>query len=229
MRNLKTCGVVLLVVAMLSPVPQASATIVQVLNRPALGANLTVNWNAFTGPISTPDSAVVGPETVTVSSSQGQLARHTQGVDYFGDFAAGDELLADAGSQSDSFIIRFSNPVAAAGTQIQRHSAMGAFTAYMGFYDTSNVLLNEIMVNGFGTANGSDNAMFIGGVSSAFDISYLLLWVDNDPMAFPARSGDLLINRLDVLVPVPAPGGTAVLVALLGFAALRRRRGRALA
>jgi hypothetical protein len=224
MRILTRYLMAVFAIAALSMGRHASASVVQVANRAALGGNLTIDWSAFPPPVVTPQGAPVGPMTVTVGSSQGQLGRHKQGVDYNGNFAAGDELLSDAGSQSDSFIVRFGTAVAAAGTQIERHSALGAFTAYMDFFAADNTLLNEIMVLGNGTSAGDNSAMFIGGVSSGVDIAYVMFWVDNT-IDFPARSGDLLINRMDVRM-VPAPGGSAVLLPLLGALGWRRRVGK---
>ena len=203
----------------------ASATIIQVASRAALSANLTIDWSAFGAPgtgLSTPLSRTVGSEIVTVSSSQGALSRHQEGFDFTGNFAIGDQLLSDAGSLSDSFSVRFGSPVRAAGTQIERHAQLGAFTAHLDFFTNANVLLGEVTVNGVRTTAEDNSAVFIGGISTALDIDYLLVWVDNDAGQFQARSGDLLINRLDVAVP--APGGIAVLIPMLGLFAARHLR-----
>lgn len=217
-------------IATLTTAQVASASITQVSSRAALGANLFIDWSAFPPPVVTPTSALIGGQMVTLGSSQGQLCRHTQGGDYFGGFAAGEQLLSDGGSMSDSFIVRFGTAVGAAGTQIQRHSALGAFTAYMEFFAADDTLLDTIMVNGMGTNAGDGSADFIGGVSSGYDIAYLKFWVDTPTTALlPERSGDLLINRLDVAMrgTVPEPGSSAVLLPLLGTLAWRRRKTRA--
>ena len=220
------------VVALAQP---AVASVIPVSSRGALGGNLTVEWSLF-GPtgslIITPDTQNAGPLSVTVGSSEGELARHTEGVDFTGNFAPGDQLLSDAGSSSDSFIIRFSTPVEGVATQIERHSVQGPFTGHLYFFDAGNSLLGEVTVSGDATMTNNNSAVVIGGISTGgFDISRINFTVDNLPQIDNGltESGDLLINRLDLIAPaaVPEPSEFAVLVpALLLIAAASRRRNR---
>ena len=215
------------IVSILSFSDQASASIIQVNSRAALGTVQTIDWNAFGPPgalVSTPFTVAAASELVTVSSSQGTLSRHREGTDFVGNFAVGDQLLTDTGSSSDTFGIRWTSPVRSVGTQIQRDfPRTGTFTAYMDFFSATNVLLGEVSVTGNGTSAEDNTAIFIGGVSTSFDIARVALWIDNAPDAFPARSGNLAINRMDIGVLVPAPGAAALLIPLLALLGVRRR------
>ena len=52
---------------------------------------------------------------------------HDEGTSFTGNFAVGDHLLGDAGSESDSFIIRFGSPVKGFGTQVDSHYIRGPY------------------------------------------------------------------------------------------------------
>lgn len=184
----------------------------------------TIDWGIF-GPagtlISTPDARMAGPIMVGVGSSEGVLSRHDEGTDFSGDFAAGDHLLTDAGSQSDSFIVRFGNPIAGFGTQIESDALTGAWTGSIDLYDVSNTLISHVVIGGTRGAAADDTAPFVGILSDAGNISYALFWVDN-PAVFPGKSGSLAINRMDVVAGVPeAP---AAVLALGGLLLLGTRR-----
>src|SRR5262249_21002777 len=154
--------------------------------------------------------------TVGVSSSQGVLARNDEGNTYLGDFAIGDRLLTDGGSQSDSFIVSFAAPVLGFGTQIEPHYIRGPFTGHIDVFSPTDVLLGSIPISGTATTAEDTSAPFSGIVStSGADIGFASFLVDHPSPLLPA--GAVAINRLDVLLTVvPEPSSLAVLA--LGIA-----------
>jgi len=186
----------------------------------ALGPFVSVDWSAF-GPdgtvISTPDSRTVSGVTIGVGSSQGALQRYNEGTSFTGNFALGDHLLGDAGSSSDSFIVRFGSPVIGFGTQIEAHYITGAFTGGVDLFSTGNALLYSALFSGTRTSAEDNTAPFVGVTSDIANISYARFWIDQ-ASDFPAKSAPLLINDLDVISRVPEPASLAILgSALLGF------------
>jgi len=216
-------------------VQPAEAVIIQYDSRAtfdALAPYIPVDWSVFGTAgtvITTPDSRIVDGLTVQVSSSQGLLARHDEATDYFGTFAIGDALLTDAGSLSDTFIIRFGSQVSGFGTQIDAHFIDGPFTGTVRVYSVLDALLFEASFAGIHTLAEDNSAPFVGVASSLADISYATFWIDQ-PGFFPDEAGALAINRLDVLVAqVPEPSTLTLLMAgLLGLATIRRRKSDAL-
>ena len=195
----------------------------------AMGAFVPVDWGVF-GPagtlISTPASQTVGPITVGVASSQGVLARHDEGTDYLGDFAIGDRLLTDGGSESDSFIVSFAAPVSGFGTQIEPHYIRGPFTGSIDVFSPVDVLLGTIPISGTATNAEDNSAPFFGIVSTTgADIGFASFIVDQPLPLLPA--GAVAINRLDVLLGVPEPSSLAVVaLGMAGIFGFRRVRGR---
>lgn len=223
-----TAGMVTLAALVVAPGTSA-ASVVQYGSRAAfdaLGGYTPVDWGAF-GPagtmISTPDSRTFGGLDVGVGSSQGVLARHDEGTDFSGDFAPGDHLLTDAGSKSDSFIIRFGTPVSGFGTQIDPHYMTGLFSGVVDVFSAANTLLYAAAFSGDATMAQDNSAPFVGVLSSLADISYAEFWINQTDPNLPPRSGALAINRLDVIA-VPEPASLMLMLAgLAGVAALRRR------
>jgi hypothetical protein len=209
----------------------ADAAFVQYGNRAtfdALGPFVGVDWGVF-GPdgtvITTPDSRSVGGITIGVSSSEGILKRYNEGSSFIGNFAPGDHLLGDAGSQSDSFIVRFGSPVKGFGTQVEAHYITGPYNGSIDVYSATNTLLYTALFSGIRTSAEDNTAPFVGVTSDLANISYATFIIDQsfDPN-LPPRSGPLLINRLDVLA-VPEPSPAALLaMALMGFFAFGFRR-----
>jgi len=208
----------------------AEAAFVQYASRAtfdALGPFVAVDWGIF-GPtgtnISTPDSRIVGGITVGVGSSQGQLFRLDEGSGFTGTFAIGDHLLADGGSQSDTFIVRFGAPVWGFGTQIDAHYISGLFTGNIDVYSAANALLYTANFSGDNTLAQDNSAPFVGVTSSLKDISYARFFVDQTDPALPAKAGALAINRLDVRVPEPSTFAllASAILGFLGLGFLRR-------
>jgi len=205
----------------------AHASVIQVFNRSSLPT--TFDWNSF-GPagtvISTPESRPGGPGTVTVASSVGTMLIHQEGVDWHGNFAVGDSLLALAdGDRSDSFIVSFSGaPVFGLGTQIQPASGFfGSFTGIMELFSASNTLLGEVTIAGNSTNAEDNSAPFLGAMSTT-PIDHADFLVAVGFPGFPTE-GDLAINQLSLLAAVPEPATALVLgTAILGLAATRRQR-----
>ena len=76
-----------------------------------------------------------------------QFQRRDQGNGWSGNFALGDALLWTQGLVGP-MVIEFDQPVVGAGAQIQVN-AIGAFTATLNVYGTSNTLIDSFTVNGF--------------------------------------------------------------------------------
>jgi len=216
------------------PVP-AHAAFVQFNDRAtfdALGPFVGVDWGVF-GPdgtvISTPDSRVVGGLTIGVGSSQGALQRYDEGTSFTGNFAVGDHLLGDAGSESDSFIVRFGPSVKGFGTQVDSHYIRGDYNGSIELFSASNVSLFTAPFSGTNTFAEDNTAPFVGITSDLANISYAIFTIDQsfDPN-IPAKAGSLLINRLDVIAAkVPEPSPLAVLatavMAFFAFGFFRRQ------
>lgn len=200
----------------------------------ALGSYVPVDWGVF-GPtgtlISTPDSRTVGGQMIQVSSSQGELQVGKEGTDFHGDFAAGEHLLMDAGSKSDSFVLGFGKPVLGFGTQIDPHYKTGRFRGRVEVFDANNDLLYETHFRGRNKRSENGSARFVGLVSSSADISYAEFWIRQKSRVLPRLSGALAIDRVDVLLPEPTPSRAVpepaslvlMLAGLIAITPVRRR------
>ena len=196
----------------------------------ALGHVTSVDWGVFGAGgtlISTPDSRTVGPLTVDVTSTQGQLGRKDEGTQFIGDFAIGDHLLTDGGSSSDSFVVGFfpGPPVLGFGMQIEPDYIRGAWTGNILVFGTGG-LLGDIPISGNATNAEDNSAPFYGIVSSGADIRSMRFLL-NEPF-LPLPSGAFAINTMDVLT-VPEPCSLALLAtAILGIIGFRRTKYRLL-
>jgi hypothetical protein len=213
----------------------AHASVVQVTSRSDLSGP-TFDFGSFGAPgtfISTPESEPGGPGAVTVASSSGSLYVKQEGTDWNGNFAVGNNLLAQADDdRSDSFVISFAGaPVYGVGTQIQPASQYyGPFTAEMELFGTGGADLGTVTADGTSTTAQDNSAPFIGATST-MPIAYVEFLVSTGYPGFPTE-GDLAINELSFSdtppVSVPEPGTEFLLgSALLGIAAAKRFRPRA--
>lgn len=217
--------------ALFSAPQPAAASFIQYNSRAAfdaLGNYTGVDWGVF-GPagttISTPDYRTVGGLTIGVASSQGVLARVDEGNGYVGDFAPGDHLLTDAGSESDSFIVSFGTPVRGFGTQVDAHYISGPYTGEIDVFGAANQLLYTADFSGDRTGAEDNSAPFVGVLSSVPDISYVSFLINQTQPGPPPQSGAVVINRLDVLTAVPEPMSVALLFPALAVVIVMRRRG----
>jgi len=188
-----------------------NASIIQISNRTALGANDFVDWGGFGPPgtgLSTPvfissnDGLTVG-----AASSGGLMLREDEGAGWTGNFAPGDHLLTQS-NVSDSFIVSFANPVEGFGIQIEPalggFFTGGAFTVRADIFAPDDTLLGSIATAGNATMAEDNSAAFIGALSGTPDIGYVKFYVSVGRPLFDIE-GDLAINRLDLLeVPEPA-------------------------
>jgi hypothetical protein len=224
MRVFKIASAVAIALAALAAsTAPAAASFVFVGSRAALhllGPTTSIDWGVY-GPfgttISTPDFRTVGPVTVGVASSQGVLSRHDEGTDFNGDFAPGDHLLTDAGSESDTFIVSFATPVRGFGTQMEADFITGAWTGEIELFDTSNTLIDTILTSGTRGTAEDNSAPFFGILSSSANISYAVFWVDQNPSNLPARSGAVAINTLDVLGTAAVPESSSIALLAMGL------------
>ncbi len=217
--------------AFVSAPQPAGASFIQYNSRAAfdaLGNSIGVDWGVF-GPagttISTPDFRTVSGLTIGVTSSQGALARVDEGNGYIGDFAPGDHLLTDAGSESDSFIVSFGTPVRGFGTQVDAHYITGPYTGQIDVFGTADQLLYTADFSGTRTGAEDNSAPFVGVLSSLPDISFVAFLINQPQPGPPPQSGAVVINRLDVLTAVPEPMSLALLFpALAAVVAIHRHR-----
>lgn len=232
LRNIATAAVV---AAGMAAVPQpAAASLVVVGSRAAfdaLGPTVSIDWGVY-GPagtsISTPEFETVDGLTFHGASSEGVLDRHDEGLDYTGDFTAGDHLLTESGSLSDTFIVGFdSTAVRGFGMEIEPYRASGPWTGAIDVFSPADVLLGSIAISGDKTGAEDGSAPFYGIVSSSADIGFAYFWIDQSDPALPSRAGDVAINTMDVLVPEPASVALFCSALLLGLAGLRLRPRKA--
>jgi hypothetical protein len=209
----------------------ANAALVEYTSRAAFDAaysnRKTIDWSVF-GPagtiISTPDQRMTNGIMVGVGSSQGVLARHDEGTDFTSDFLPGEHLLTDAGSQSDTFIVRFGNPIAGFGVQIESDALSGPWTGSIDLFDSSDVNIGHITIGGTRGTAEDGSSPFYGLVLDTADLSYAMFWVDN-PDIFPGKSGSLALGPMEVVTGVPeAPGLLLAGSGLLLLGAWSRRR-----
>jgi MYXO-CTERM domain-containing protein len=211
----------------LANVGQAAAMLVT--NEAGITPNGTINWSSagpnfgvLGNPITVPVSGIPGLQAV-VSQASGLMERRDQGTGFPGNFGPGEPLLFT--NNGGPVTLNFNNPVQGFGSQIQS-GLYGAFTAQIQAFDSSNTLLGSFTENGASNGNGDDSAIFIGVLSTATDISKVIMSLTTAPgnavnyfLLGPARVEQ---------AQVPEPASMAIWgVSALGLAvAGRRRRSR---
>ena len=181
-------------------------------SRAALAGNVTIEWFQFGKDgafVSTPLSRRYGDLKVTLGSSSGGLLIKREGTRWTGDFIPGQFLMTQP-NQSDNFIVSFSPPVTAVGTQIDPGSQSGstppytgAFTARLCLYGVGGAFLGTVQTAGMANAAEDGSARFIGARSTGAPIAYVTLQVSGVTPGFSVE-GDLAANRMDVFLPLKA-------------------------
>jgi len=141
-----------------------------------------------------------------------------QGVDWGGNFAAGDDLLWTNSPGQGPLVLAFSSGVYQAGVQIQA-DYVGAFAATIDAYNGST-WLGTFSENGVSNGNGDNSAIYLGIQDlSGRNINKVVIGLSSCTQ----DCGDFAVNQLSLTTPEP---GTLVLLAsgMLGLAGAVRRR-----
>lgn len=199
----------------------AAGSVTFVGTRAELGADDRIDWRQFGASFGNVASGAAGTSNggagFTVGTPRGVgLQRRDAGNGWTGGFAPGDRILWTVEESSSVVVITFSRPVVGAGMQVWRNLRPGG-TVRIDAFDGAGVLLGTGAAStGGGSAANSNQASFLGLVSTERDIRRLEFTMTN--------GGALAFNQLDV-VTVPGPGGLAVAGAM-SVAVMRRRRRR---
>lgn len=218
-----------LAVLCLGLVQAASAALTQATSRAEILSPTTVDWSAlgpdFTGVGSTPST---GGVTVSGAAAYTVFQQAVAGS-WGGNFLNGESLLASIDSATVTelpgvFDMAFASPISGFGTQVQAYY-FGDFTADILAYDSSNVLLGSFLgIAGTSNSNADGSALFLGVVSSALDISRIVITVTS------AFGEGAAINQLSLSTQVAAPPGVpepaTLLIAGIALGALRLSRRR---
>ena len=204
-----------------------AGTISQVNTRIGLAANDIVQW----GLVSDDGNLVASPYNVVSvgginlsAAVTGGLAIYVQNGSggYVGAFSPGDILL-DSGFNPGPITINFATAVRGVGFNIASLNT-GAFTGSIQFFGVGNVLFGTLNVAGTSSFANDGSAPFLGGTSSARDITRVVI-------STSGAGTELTINQMSLLT-TDAPGGaipepstiTLFSAALVGCAWMRRRR-----
>jgi hypothetical protein len=195
-----------------------------VTDRSALGADDSVDWSSLGADytsVPAPFSVTsANGLDVTVNIPDNLVERRTQGSGWAGNFATGDALLWTKGGPGP-LSLAFYSPVSGVGTQIQSN-ASGSFTAIIEAFNSSNISLGSFSLNGNGSSNGDNSAIFIGLLNTSNNIAKVTFNISGSSLP------DFAINQLSLKTstPIPTP---ALLPGLIGMgaAAYRKRKGAA--
>ncbi len=184
----------------------ANAVPIVVTSRAGLAATDFIDWGVL-GPsftvVANPFSVSSngGSTSATLSMPTGSFERRDQGNGWNGNFAPGDHVLWTQGANGPT-TIKFTNPVAGAGAQIQRN-LFGPFTANLNVFDPSNTLIGAFTLPGNSNSNGDNSAIFLGVIDNSADIGSIVYDTDTH---------DFAINQLSLnLSPVPEPSTLALI------------------
>lgn len=204
-----------------------AGTISQATTRIGLGANDIVQW----GLVSDDGTFVLSPYNVVSAGGinlsaavAGGLAIFVQNGSggYVGAFSPGDILL-DSGLNPGPITIDFATAVRGVGFNVMSLN-FGAFTGTIEFFGAGNVSFGTLNVAGTSSTANDGSAPFLGGTSSARDITRVVI-------STTGAGTELTINQMSLLT-TDAPGGevpepstiTLFSAALAGCAWMRRRR-----
>ncbi len=201
----------------------ANAVPVVVTSRAGIAATDFIDWGVL-GPsftvVANPFSISSngGSTSATLSMPTGSFERRDQGNGWAGNFAPGDpgDHVLWTEVANGPTIIKFTNPVAGAGAQIQR-DLFGPFTATLDVFDPSNTLIGAFTLPGNSNSNGDNSAIFLGVTDNSADIGSIVYDTDTH---------DFGINQLSLnLSPVPEPSTLALITSglpVLVFAMRKR-------
>jgi len=205
-----------------------AGTISQVNTRIGLAANDIVQW----GLVGADGTFVTSPYNVVSGGGLNLSAAVTGGLvaiyvqsgsgGYLGAFSPGDILL-DSGFNPGPITIDFATAVRGVGFNIGSLN-FGAFTGTIQFFGAGNVSFGTLNVAGTSSFANDGSAPFLGGTSSARDITRVVI-------STSGAGSELTINQMSLLT-TDAPGGdipepstiTLFSAALVGCAWMRRRR-----
>jgi hypothetical protein len=221
--------------ALLAANAPASASVIGVTSRAALGDNDRISWSAFGpdgGAISTPDSRLsVHGHTIGVHASDGVFRLRVEGVSHHGGFTPGSFLLTHEGSDDRATISFDDQSVRGVGFHIQPLFAPdyeGGFTAMLLAFAADATLLGSADFTGTVSHASDGSAPFVGLLSTGFDIAWIELRVIEPPGTPFEFGANLAIDTAFLVEPVrviPEPASIALLGgALLALGLVRRRR-----
>lgn len=163
------------IVVVAGSVLPAFAGITQVTSPSSLLANSTVSVGSLGSSgtiIASGSSAATSSGTTVTFTSNTSLYSMEQGVNWSGNFSAGDDLLYSWGNTS--ITINPSELVQGAGLQIQS-GTLGTYYAQLSAIDSSGNTLGSVNGSGTSTTAGDGSALYLGLVSNAYDIDKLVV------------------------------------------------------
>lgn len=202
----------------------APAAIIGVHSAAELEPDDVVLWSQF-GPagtfVDTPsDWTSEGGLPGHISSAAPSLTVRQQGVDWFGDFPAGEFLIHQPNSESsldtsEQIFIRFDSPVFGLGAEFQP-VVDATFTITIEAYDVTSTLIDS-----FTSTSLDGNLQFFGVLSDTANISFIRL-LNNTTGTF---NDGFAFGRLQLaLNAVPEPAAFGLLGLGLAAVSLRRRK-----
>ncbi len=163
------------IVAVAGSVLPAFAGITQVTSPSNLLANSTVSIGSLGSSgtiVGSGSSAATSSGTSVTFTSSTSLYSMEQGVNWSGNFSAGDDLLYSWGNTS--ITINPSELVQGAGLQIQS-GTLGTYYAQLSAIDSSGNTLGSVTGSGTSTTAGDGSALYLGLLSNAYDIDKLVV------------------------------------------------------
>lgn len=205
----------------------ASASTSFVGSRGALAGTDFIDWGQFGStytPVNNPSPGMTANSMPFVLSTYSVgLERRDQGAGWGGNFAGGDRLMWNASSGPGAIRIDFANPVNAVGAQIQ-NDFFGGFVGMINVFDSGNVNIGSFSLGGNSTSAGDNSAIFLGVLSTAYDIAAVEFNVSDNSGAL---SNSFAINQVDLNSSghiVPLPTGAGLAFAGMGILGFRRNR-----
>jgi hypothetical protein len=205
-------------------------------SRAAFGGNDTVDWgqlgpcNQNVAPTFNATSAGGVNLTGSLASGHAQLTKERDGAGnggcgfdgWFGNFAAGDNLLWTGSTGTGPVTFNFGSPLARIGFQIESAVA-GNFVARIDAYNGAT-LLDSFSENGVSAYTADNSAIFLGLRDlSGSNVSSLVISLTS---ATNNNVANFALNQLslDTLAPVPEPSIIGMFAFVFGIVALVYRK-----